>query len=147
MRKECGFRFIRRIRNVSSKNRSLFIHSIVSNDSLSGQRRPWSDCANAQADLRLRYPHMLADTFSHGVVYIITIKVSIKHWINSPTLYWKSPFSVLGMSGYLIIISKENGWTICNSGEPWSDVTFCGVWSGSALFASYPFRDLQSLMS
>ena len=28
-------------------------HSIVSNDSVSGQWRPWSDCAHAQADLGL----------------------------------------------------------------------------------------------
>ena len=33
---------------------SPFIHSIVFNDSVIGQWRPWSDCANAQADLGLR---------------------------------------------------------------------------------------------
>ena len=37
---------------------SQFIHSIVSNDSVSGQGRPWSACADAQADLGLRWPHM-----------------------------------------------------------------------------------------
>ena len=31
-----------------------FIHFVVSNDSVSGQWRPWSDCADAQADLGLR---------------------------------------------------------------------------------------------
>ena len=29
---------------------------------------------------------------------------------------------------------------ICKQWRPWSDAAFCGVWSGSALFASYPFR-------
>ena len=32
---------------------SLFIYSVVSNDSVTGQRRPWSDCADAQSDLGL----------------------------------------------------------------------------------------------
>ena len=31
-----------------------FIHSVLSNDSVSGQRRSWSDCAEAQADLGVR---------------------------------------------------------------------------------------------
>ena len=45
---------------------SPFIHSVVLNDSSSGQWRPWSDCADAQADLGLRCPHMPEDTFSQG---------------------------------------------------------------------------------
>ena len=32
---------------------SPFIHSVVSNDSVSGQGRTWSDCADAQSDLDL----------------------------------------------------------------------------------------------
>ena len=36
---------------------SFSIFSGVSIDSVSGQRRPRSDCANAQSDLSLRYPH------------------------------------------------------------------------------------------
>ena len=42
---------------------SSFKHSVVSNDSVSGQWRPWSDCADAQADLDLRCQHMHEDTF------------------------------------------------------------------------------------
>ena len=34
------------------------IHYVVSSASFSGQWRPWSDCADAQADLGLRCPHM-----------------------------------------------------------------------------------------
>ena len=48
------------------------IQFIVSNDSVSGQRRPRSACANAQADLGLRYSHVLKDTFSH-VAYLDSI--------------------------------------------------------------------------
>ena len=38
--------------------------AVVSNDSVSGQGRPLSDCANAQADLGLQCLHMPEDTFS-----------------------------------------------------------------------------------
>ena len=45
---------------------SILILFIVPNDSVSGQRRPWSDCADAQAVLGLRCPHMPEDTCSRG---------------------------------------------------------------------------------
>ena len=48
-----------------------YLHSIVSNDSVSGQQKPWSDCADAQADLGLRCRHMTKDTFSHGTAYLV----------------------------------------------------------------------------
>ena len=41
-------------------------HSVLYNDSVSGQWRPWSDCAAAQADLGLCCPRMPQDTFSLG---------------------------------------------------------------------------------
>ena len=61
-----------RMRKVSSGLYSPFIHSVVSNDSVSGKRMLWSDCADAQAGLGLRCPHMPEDTFSHGTVQPIT---------------------------------------------------------------------------
>ena len=46
-------------------------------------------------------------------------------------IYWKSPISILGTSGYEILIFLEkSGLTICKQWRPWSDATFCGVWSG-----------------
>ena len=48
---------------------SPFIHSIVSNVSVSGQWRHWSDCADAQADLGLRCPHMPNDTCKIGNIH------------------------------------------------------------------------------
>ena len=50
---------------------SALIHSIVSNDSVSRQHKPWSDCADAQADRGLRCPYMPEDTFSHGVAHLL----------------------------------------------------------------------------
>ena len=45
---------------------SPFIHYVVSNDSISGQWRPWSDCMDAQAHLGLHCLHMPKDMFSLG---------------------------------------------------------------------------------
>ena len=65
-----------------------FIHSVVSNDSVSGQQRPWSECADAQADLGLHCPHMPEDTFSLGAAHIdftsvnwTTFAVLTESWI------------------------------------------------------------------
>ena len=58
----------------AKSHRGIFfplIHTMMTNDFVSGQRRPWSDYANAQAHLGLRCPHMLKDTFSHGTAYLI----------------------------------------------------------------------------
>ena len=54
------------MRKVSSGLCCPFIHSVVSNDSVIGVQRPWSDCTNAQADLGLRCPYMPEDMFSHS---------------------------------------------------------------------------------
>ena len=56
------------------------------------------------------------------------------------TIYWKILISILGtcMWGYVIeIFWKKIGWIICKQWRPWSDTAFCGIWSGSALFANY----------
>ena len=50
---------------------SLLIHAIVYINSVSGRRRLWSDCADAQADLGLRCPHMPKDTFLHGAAHLM----------------------------------------------------------------------------
>ena len=47
-----------------------FIHSIVPNDSVSSEWRPWSDCADTQAELGHRCPHMPED-ISHGTVHLL----------------------------------------------------------------------------
>ena len=51
---------------------SPFIHSVVSNDSVSGYWRPWSDCVDAQSDQGRRCPNMMEVTFSHGTAHIFT---------------------------------------------------------------------------
>ena len=60
--------------------------------------------------------------------------------------YWKILILIIGMSGYMIkIFLEKNGRTICKHWRPWSDAAFCGIRSGSALFANYPFRVLQTV--
>ena len=67
---------------------SHFIHSVVFNDSVSGQRRPRSDCTDAQSDLGLRCPHMRGNILSQGLLHILCIvfvlnAVSSKFFINA----------------------------------------------------------------
>ena len=64
---------------------SQLIHSIVANNSASGQGRPWSDCADAQADLGLRCPHMLEDTFSLGAAHILVTSKEYKIYESCAT--------------------------------------------------------------
>ena len=45
-------------------------HIVVSNNSISGEWRPWSDCVGAQADLSIRCPFILEDTLSHGAAHM-----------------------------------------------------------------------------
>ena len=61
---------------------SIFIHSLVSDDSVSGQWRSWSDCANAQADLGLHCLHMPKDRFSHD-----TAQISHDLWTSQKHTY------------------------------------------------------------
>ena len=63
------------------------------------QWRFWSDSANAQADLNLRWAHTSENTFSDIVAHIFTIKrtqkvhtyvFGINHYENTPIqIYWK----------------------------------------------------------
>ena len=50
---------------------STLIHSIVSNDSVSGKRGSWSDCADVRADLGFRCPQLYEVTRSFGAVQIL----------------------------------------------------------------------------
>ena len=51
-------------------------HSIVSNDSICGQRRPCSDFADAHTNPGLRCWHM-PDTFSHGAAHFYAFFVGV----------------------------------------------------------------------
>ena len=66
------FRFIPRMRNVSSGH-LFFIGAFYSIQRLCyWTAKPWSVCADAQADLGLRCPYMPKDTFMHEAAQIIS---------------------------------------------------------------------------
>ena len=52
---------------------SPIMHTVVSNDYVGGQRRLWSDWADAQADLGLRCPHMPEGMFPYGVAQMRSV--------------------------------------------------------------------------
>ena len=58
MRRMCRFRSSCACTKCHPGLCSPFMHSVASNETLSGQGRSWSDCADAQSDLGLRCPHM-----------------------------------------------------------------------------------------
>ena len=65
---------------------SPLTHSKVSNDSVCGQWRPWSDCASAQSDLGPRCPHMnqwgLYNRFAKSLIRAFAL-----HW-NFYSIQW-----------------------------------------------------------
>ena len=83
---------------------SPVIHSVVWKTSVRGHGRPWSDCADAQADLDLRCPHIPDDMFKHGTAHIILyIRVTSWYWINiglSTYIIWKA------LGGYILLDFK-----------------------------------------
>ena len=70
MHQMCGFTSSCICANSHSGICSPLKHSMVSNDSVCGQKRSWSDCVDAQADLGLRCPYIPKDTFSHGAAQL-----------------------------------------------------------------------------
>ena len=70
--------------------------TIVSNDSICGQRRRWSDCADAQADLGLRCPHMPEDTAHMSACF--TLRIFVRNLFGS-----KSAFCLSLRTFYTII--------------------------------------------
>ena len=99
----------------------FIVHSsVVSTDSVSGQWRPWSDCADAQADLGLRSPHMPDDPFSHCAANIRKEPLcqAKSEVLQSACTSAQSAQRVLFLSMYLY--SKESR---DSAGGHWSDRT------------------------
>ena len=73
---------------------------------LSAQRRLWSDWANAQADLSLRWAHMPFCWFCHNVAHLFSILVisGMKHFITaSLTIIWLAPNNPF----YICVMKKK----------------------------------------
>ena len=55
-------------------------YSVVCNDFVLGQWRPWLDTMDVQSDLGLRCPHMPKDRLLHGVAHVSIIKATQYAW-------------------------------------------------------------------
>ena len=64
---------------------------------------------------------------------------------SSIVIRWTSPFVILGVSGLFCRLCSISDWKnpVSKQCRPCSDATVCGVWSGSALFASDPFTEFR----
>ena len=63
-----------------------------------------------------------------------------KYWdiwtaYNTCQKLWQSPF-------YYYLMCLKYCWMGCKQCRPWSDATFCGIWSGSTLFAQSQYLGL-----
>ena len=93
---------------------SPFIHSVVSDDFVSGQWRPWSDCADAQADLGLRCPHMPDDTFLLGAANIPFTHMP-DMFLFVETLFFHHLFFTQIILFYCINICNEDNYLVINT--------------------------------
>ena len=68
--------------------------------------------------------------------------------VNSSTVIcWTSPFVILGVSGlFCPFIPFLMETPVSKQCRLWSDVTCCGVWSGSVLFVYDPFTSKNELI-
>ena len=91
---------------------------------LSTQQRLWSDRADAQADLSLRW-----DT-------VILLVLSWDGSDSSMLANWMSPFFILRGVWCIFVVFIEFliEIPVCKLCRPWSDAVFCSIWSGSRLF-------------
>ena len=74
-------------------------------------------------------------------------KTCFNPFLTSWLIIWMSPFVVLGVSSkcfhFLAFFTEIPASKQC---RPWSDAAFCGVWTGSALFA-HVAQNVYSKMS
>ena len=80
---------------------SLLIHSVVFSNFVSGQRKSWSDCAEAQADLGLCCPLMPEDMFSYGAAHVMP--AWSKLFLNPKISSKSNPFSDILIDYYFNI--------------------------------------------
>ena len=122
---------------------SIFIHSEASNDSVSGQWGPWSDCVNRQADLGLCSLNMPEDTFSYGAAHIIVtfyIWKPLSCWINYDTMPTSNfqPIRLLDPDCCYKFTDL-----MANSADPDQLASEEANWSGSTLFAMAGYIRVQ----
>ena len=113
---------------------SPFIHSIVFNDSVSREWMPWSDCANAQADLGLLCQHIPEDRFSQVFGPHQTWQYSYVSTCPCYCVRRKLRFNLRKKALYFIWATKAQVslWyhVVRSSSMMWCALTFCLVCKG-----------------
>ena len=107
------------------------------------QRRLWLDCANAQADQKLRWVHMTEGKFSD------VFKADFSQVAHSEKILGRITAAKLGADPagflrgvdlivlpYLLYVFGQT--SLSKQSRPRSDAAERGVWSGSTLFATHP---------
>ena len=95
--------------------------------------------------------------FPESVYSHLNLFGRLHYFVNPLKTEWTRPHYLLEDSIFdfryarqvIWIFQEKNGWTIGKQwrrGDPDQTQRFCGVWSGSALFANYPFMGLQTTM-
>ena len=113
---------------------SPLMHPIVFNDSISGQWRPWSDCANAQADLAPLW-HMPEDTFLHDAAHVMH-NVEKGPLCNMRTAKVRMSVCIRAVwSGHSLFVDIYYSirWFCKRTAK---DLIICAGWSGSAFSAN-----------
>ena len=115
MRKMSGFTSSCACTKYHPGSSSQFIHSVGSNDSVSGQWQPWSDCTDAQADLGFCSAHMTEGTFSHDAVqlnaYLVT-EVLIKYVFSNCSVTLTITFAIASFSEEAFQWQSQLKWQV-----------------------------------
>ena len=94
---------------------------------------------------------IIVELFSGGhktnfdrVVFLQCVSISLNPFMPSGLFYLKSlDRSISNRRGvwvvFIITIFFRNSYILCKQCWPWSDAAFCGVWSGSTVFANVSF--------
>ena len=87
-----------------------------------------------------QHPYITLTTISQSSDFLVNfLSLTYICLVDPSTLIsWMSPFPILGVSGVLFHFYSISTSYSCKQWRPWSDSAFCGIWSGSALFACVP---------
>ena len=104
------------------------------------ERRPRSDCVDAQADPGLRCPHLPVfawrgpcnvPSYCSANMLHVTCTVSILSFTNHKPYHTCSKIWTF----LLQVDVSTTCWMRSKQSTPWSDAALYGIWSGSTLFA------------
>ena len=97
------------------------------------------------AEIFTQHAKLLVFTVNMQTFFLFTCTRLVLTQFNPSGVFYhtsldQSIYSVRGVwSVFIITMYYWNACILCNQCRTWSDAAFCGVWSGSTLFAKVPF--------